>query len=112
MVQEYNFRESFVLLLGVKITPGDDAELAQLRFYTIIVNPNCVKQLQHQMVNSIVSKLATSIEAHNTDVHFCDSTSCAKNGKLRCARCQQAWYCSAECQLEDWRYHKLRCVKK
>lgn len=110
LVEEYNPRTSFVLLLAAKVLPGGDS--APLKLYSALVNPECVKQLQGQMMQNIVSKLAVSIEAHNTDVHFCASTSCSKTGKLRCARCQDMWYCSAECQLEDWRYHKPRCVKK
>lgn len=114
LVQEYEPRQSFVLLLGVKMTAGEDVELAQLRFYTVVVNPVCVQKLQSQLVHNIVSRLATSAQPthSNTDVHFCASTSCSNNGTLRCSRCQHVWYCSADCQLEDWRYHKPRCVKK
>ena len=48
-----------------------------------------------------------------------NSGSCASCGKkkrkdgeglLRCAGCQQAMYCSVECQRASWRAHKSRCV--
>jgi CCR4-NOT transcriptional regulation complex NOT5 subunit len=25
---------------------------------------------------------------------------------LSCTRCRQAYYCSQECQAQDWRFHK------
>lgn len=33
------------------------------------------------------------------------------NGEKRCARCKIAFYCSEECQKNDWRNHKLVCKK-
>ncbi|KAJ7190105.1 hypothetical protein GGX14DRAFT_408295 [Mycena pura] len=30
----------------------------------------------------------------------------------RCSRCQITWYCSAECQKQDWKEHKRICGKK
>ncbi|GJE90797.1 zinc finger MYND domain-containing protein [Phanerochaete sordida] len=27
----------------------------------------------------------------------------------RCARCRKVWYCSPECQKEEWPYHKAEC---
>lgn len=35
----------------------------------------------------------------------CDKVGC----KLRCAVCQQVWYCSAACQCEAWPQHKQEC---
>lgn len=31
---------------------------------------------------------------------------------LKCGRCQKVVYCSAQCQKEDWPYHKRGCQKK
>ncbi len=28
----------------------------------------------------------------------------------RCAQCKSVYYCSKECQLADWRLHKLCCI--
>ena len=36
---------------------------------------------------------------------------CEKSGELRCARCKDIWYCSAECQKQDWKRHKAACAK-
>ena len=29
----------------------------------------------------------------------------------RCSRCRKVYYCSKECQLKDWKAHKLSCQK-
>mmetsp|Transcript_20515 Transcript_20515/g.43364 ORF Transcript_20515/g.43364 Transcript_20515/m.43364 type:complete len:143 (+) Transcript_20515:93-521(+) len=34
---------------------------------------------------------------------------CQKEASKRCSRCNQAWYCSAECQKNDWKKHKSVC---
>jgi hypothetical protein len=31
---------------------------------------------------------------------------------LRCGKCRLAWYCSRECQKEDWRTHKHVCAEE
>jgi hypothetical protein len=36
---------------------------------------------------------------------------CGKSAKTRCSICNYCWYCSDECQKEDWKIHKLMCVK-
>jgi MYND finger len=41
-----------------------------------------------------------------------EKTKCAKCGKKggkKCAKCQQVFYCSRECQSEDWKLHKAFC---
>ncbi|XP_045587174.2 tudor domain-containing protein 1 isoform X2 [Procambarus clarkii] len=35
--------------------------------------------------------------------------SCKNDGKLRCSVCK-AWYCSKECQVDDWYYHRHDCI--
>ncbi|KAI0129928.1 hypothetical protein BJ170DRAFT_720002 [Xylariales sp. AK1849] len=34
---------------------------------------------------------------------------CDKPGKDRCGKCNEARYCSRECQVKDWSYHKVLC---
>ena len=38
--------------------------------------------------------------------------SCEKKGILRCGKCKDIFYCSAECQQCDWNRHKLGCIKR
>jgi len=34
---------------------------------------------------------------------------CTKPGTLRCSKCKNATYCSADCQKKDWKDHKKAC---
>ena len=34
---------------------------------------------------------------------------CNLEGLLRCSRCKEVYYCSSQCQRNDWRHHKLVC---
>ena len=37
---------------------------------------------------------------------------CRKQTKLmKCSVCEKVWYCSAQCQKDDWKRHKLFCRK-
>ena len=43
--------------------------------------------------------------------HYCGSVGCWKLGSKRCNRCQQAWYCSTECQRAAHSAHKDACFE-
>jgi len=34
---------------------------------------------------------------------------CANEAPTRCSRCRVAWYCSRQCQEQDWKRHKPAC---
>jgi len=34
---------------------------------------------------------------------------CGEAATKRCSRCKNAWYCSRECQVGDWKSHKTMC---
>lgn len=37
---------------------------------------------------------------------------CNKRGKMKkCTQCKCTYYCSKECQIQDWKKHKKRCKK-
>ena len=43
---------------------------------------------------------------------FMEDPKCADCGALatqRCSKCKQAWYCSRDCQLRQWKQHKPIC---
>ena len=40
---------------------------------------------------------------------ICARNTCDKIGSKKCARCFVAFYCSKECQLLDWKKHKITC---
>jgi len=43
-------------------------------------------------------------------VHYCSVPTCTKKSTSRCSKCKQAWYCSTECQKQDWPKHKTECA--
>ena len=45
-------------------------------------------------------------------VILCYADGCNKRGSKTCSNCQKAGYCSAECQMKDWKIrHKRECKK-
>ena len=42
----------------------------------------------------------------------CNVCSATPTALLRCSRCQEVWYCSKDCQKQDWSEHKQRCGAK
>jgi len=45
------------------------------------------------------------------EVYVCERDGCDKPGASVCSRCRLVGYCSRECQVNDWRTHKLVCKK-
>lgn len=44
------------------------------------------------------------------DTNRCNT--CNKRGKMKkCTQCKSTYYCSKECQIQDWKKHKKRCKK-
>lgn len=42
---------------------------------------------------------------------LCKTPDDPDRGSLRCSRCRFAWYCSEECQKQDYRHHKSECAQ-
>lgn len=56
--------------------------------------------------------LSPSTETSSTDnnlkeKHFCPI--CKKEATQLCSRCKKVYYCSIECQKNDWINHKINC---
>lgn len=59
--------------------------------------------------NSIVSKESTDAEAEAAkECAYCGKQNCTD----RCGKCQKVYYCSVECQKNDWQKHKQVCAKR
>lgn len=46
------------------------------------------------------------------EIRICESDLCTNDGKLKCSRCKNAYYCSGECQKKSWGKHKNDCATK
>jgi hypothetical protein len=45
----------------------------------------------------------------SVDLRVCSL--CGKSSGKRCNRCHKASYCSPTCQRQDWKKHKIHCMK-
>ncbi|KAJ6549333.1 hypothetical protein DFH09DRAFT_620491 [Mycena vulgaris] len=43
--------------------------------------------------------------------YSCNQTTDIRTTLKRCSRCRLAWYCSSQCQKDDWKAHKRFCSK-
>ncbi|OJT15072.1 hypothetical protein TRAPUB_8329 [Trametes pubescens] len=48
--------------------------------------------------------------AHPLDEKRCATCARAEGPLKFCSRCHATWYCSQECQKEDWKNHRLACL--
>lgn len=53
------------------------------------------------------SKSLSTKMASSTTCTFCGSE---KEKLLKCSRCKSSWYCNRECQISDWKVHKMICT--
>jgi hypothetical protein len=55
--------------------------------------------------------LPIKIQAKNlVSVHECARHGCDQMGKSKCLACGTEYYCSRQCQEDDWKIHKMLCV--
>ena len=43
--------------------------------------------------------------------HICENVNCDKIGIKNCGGCKIAKYCGRQCQKNDWKKHKIACIK-
>lgn len=49
-------------------------------------------------------------DAQQYEGSMIECNACGKGGRLKiCSGCKFAWYCSPECQRDNWAYHKTKC---
>eukprot|EP00026_Physarum_polycephalum_P006047 Phypoly_transcript_06087.p1 GENE.Phypoly_transcript_06087~~Phypoly_transcript_06087.p1 ORF type:complete len:611 (+),score=75.80 Phypoly_transcript_06087:61-1833(+) len=61
----------------------------------------------------LLTKVGTLSGEIGTIERKCSSTTCeVRSDKLKkCSQCSSAWYCSKECQVNDWAQHKQACMQ-
>ena len=82
---------------------------------TLVKNERAVVLLEGE--EAIISFKLMNIKVDDTDIAepltTCHGPSCQKKGTQLCKRCKAVKYCSAECQIKDWKRtpdgHKSQC---
>jgi hypothetical protein len=54
--------------------------------------------------------LHTEVVVEKSKRHICALCS-SKGSSKKCSRCMKVYYCSRECQRQDWQTHKTNCKK-
>ncbi|KAJ3127016.1 hypothetical protein HK098_006907 [Nowakowskiella sp. JEL0407] len=53
---------------------------------------------------------AKTLHVRSAHMHECNGCGISWIKHKRCSRCLNAWYCSVQCQTDDWKRHKDVCV--
>jgi len=56
-----------------------------------------------------IDRVSVDASLDHIDVNFCDSCGTHTDDYFVCTSCELAYYCSSECQKNDWRVHRPRC---
>jgi len=81
----------------------------------ILENKYCIiRDLKQRLKNSekkqALAELKTELKklkAQNSKKRRCKN--CTNEGKLVCSACKSVFYCSKECQIQDWKFHTVFC---
>lgn len=125
--------DNLIIYVGVGHTPRLDQFLTNLNFtpqiYKIINEPAKSLDCLFTDINELPSILSNifnsdnsekAAQAQNVTASALDVTTnlenrarrcpnCLSHAAKRCGRCRKAYYCSAECQKENWALHKVNC---
>ncbi len=65
----------------------------------------------HTSSKSVASSASVRKDAGSASSHKC--ATCDEPATFSCRRCTKVWYCSPECQREDWQdEHEAKCLSK
>lgn len=100
-VQSYNPQTHFVHLISVNV----DGENTVQKAYIVTPDPErTATPADHTLdVMRTTDRFA--------DMKTCCNVTCTADGIKRCGRCRDAYYCSPECQKNDWLAHRRVCRK-
>jgi hypothetical protein len=98
-------RKSFIDLLGF--------DIYSMFVMPICSNPNCFKKAdkfskndpKFKMMQKTLAEVSGNPVVKSRFCHYCNES----GPMMKCARCQAAHYCNAECQKLDWKEHKIKC---
>jgi hypothetical protein len=77
-----------------------------------LINLGMSKEDIDSNMNTILNRVNEEIKkyvAESADkIHSCKNCN-IETTEFRCGKCQKAYYCSKECQVENWKTHRLAC---
>lgn len=84
-------------------------EKLHIKMHQLISAFNALSENSEKLLFQTISEKLTSQKK-------CQNPSCPSTTQLlvslkKCSRCRTAFYCSPECQRQDWPNHKVRCKK-
>ncbi len=93
-------------MLGVNVTADGVLALTGVMAFVCKGKDGCSVVADRILAQTIGNKAANRLN----DCFHCHRVETADGVKFkRCARCKARWYCSSECQREDWEAHKSAC---
>jgi hypothetical protein len=112
MVQEYDSKKSFLLML-INVVHTDDLVLCDVPYEDGDIS---FRYYGHEEICFVIERSALRVDECNRtlrSVNICGRLGCgvklAPEAK-RCGRCRRIAYCSRECQKVHWSEHKKNCV--
>ncbi|UNI17441.1 hypothetical protein JDV02_003783 [Purpureocillium takamizusanense] len=76
----------------------------------VAISPTFCVPFVEDIVDAAAMGAATAPTAEKERCRSCGRTEGRDGGALKkCMRCQDAKYCSAECQKKDWKKHRMEC---
>uniref|UniRef100_A0A6C0I0E5 MYND-type domain-containing protein n=1 Tax=viral metagenome TaxID=1070528 RepID=A0A6C0I0E5_9ZZZZ len=62
------------------------------------------------ILNRVDEEIKKYVAESADKIHSCKNCN-IETTEFRCGKCQKAYYCSKECQVENWKTHKPACKK-
>ncbi|XP_065361632.1 zinc finger MYND domain-containing protein 10 homolog [Calliphora vicina] len=72
-------------------------------------NTDLLAELEAKVEEAEKSFEQKSSNINDEKVHKCGK--CLREAEKKCSNCKMVYYCSRQCQLDDWTKHKHNCIK-
>jgi len=77
----------------------------------VIIKFLILQEMNHPDIEiGFYSDISRFMTIMDSNAKICKNKDCNNKGVHRCSGCGWAKYCCRECQKQDWKEHKLRCI--
>lgn len=107
LVETYDYKEQCVIIICIDVTN----ELALHRAYRLHkdLKLNQKENTQNCTMTQDINSLGLMLLKESLTNQGCSTCNKKPEKIYKCAKCGVAKYCSKECQIEDWKIHKVNC---